>query len=527
MPRKNTMNHRLSLLLGALLCLLLIVGPVWGQTRYQVQDLGTLSGGRAAAAAGLNAAGWVVGTSTGTTLRGFRWPAQGPLLDLGNLPGGVHTRAVAVNARNEIAGASGDTGFLVGTDGILRAITGGGSLGTIPTALSDNGTVVGAAFFGSRTRAFRWSRTGGLRDLGTLPGGDFSIANGIDAAGRVVGESATARGRRAFLWTATAGHRNLGTLGGDFSSAAAIWNGEVVGSATNAAGVRLPFRWTASLGMRALPLPPRAVAGDAVAVGPYGVVGRSYDATGASRAFLWTAAAGSRDLSALLDAGGEGWTLLTATGINSAGQIVGTADYQGATRAYLASPAPTLAAFRLGSEVVGGNEVGGSVELAAPALPGGAFVGLRSSGPAANPNRSVKVTAGTRRIEFRVATAGVASPIWVRITATAGASRREALVRVLPATLQSLSILPATVSGGNRATATITLNGNAPPAGSTVILRNSDPNLATVPATVRIEPNVRSATFEVTTRPVTSRKGVSITAILGNTSRMTTLTLVP
>src|SRR5690349_19736556 len=49
-----------------------------------------------------------------------------------------------------------------------------------------------------------------VTDLGTLPGGSSSWAQGINAAGHVVGYSHDASGRqRAFLWTANGGMRDL------------------------------------------------------------------------------------------------------------------------------------------------------------------------------------------------------------------------------------------------------------------------------------------------------------------------------
>jgi probable HAF family extracellular repeat protein len=41
-----------------------------------------------------------------------------------------------------------------------------------------------------------------IRDLGTLPGGDFSTANGINDRGQIVGQASTAtRALHVFLWT--------------------------------------------------------------------------------------------------------------------------------------------------------------------------------------------------------------------------------------------------------------------------------------------------------------------------------------
>ena len=50
-------------------------------------------------------------------------------------------------------------------------------------------------------RAFLWTRRGGIRNLGTLPGDVYSEAHGINARGQVVGVSCDAAGVcRAFLW---------------------------------------------------------------------------------------------------------------------------------------------------------------------------------------------------------------------------------------------------------------------------------------------------------------------------------------
>jgi uncharacterized membrane protein len=48
--------------------------------------------------------------------------------------------------------------------------------------------------------AFLWE-DGKMTDLGTLPGGDETLANGINTRGQVVGVSVLSGDARAVLWT--------------------------------------------------------------------------------------------------------------------------------------------------------------------------------------------------------------------------------------------------------------------------------------------------------------------------------------
>jgi probable HAF family extracellular repeat protein len=147
-------------------------------------------------------------------------------------------------------------------------------------------------------RAFRWTASGGMQDLGTL-GGTWSGAWGVSADGAVVVGWAfnAAGGYRAFRWTASGGMQDLGTLGGSESAAYGVSadGAVVVGWAENAAGQRRAFRWTASRGMEDLNTTYASLLTDgstlieAYAISPDGryIVGWGYNAaTNRPEAFL-------------------------------------------------------------------------------------------------------------------------------------------------------------------------------------------------------------------------------------------------
>jgi subtilisin family serine protease len=94
------------------------------------------------------------------------------------------------------------------------------------------------------------------------------------------------------------------------------------------------------------------------------------------------------------------------------------------------------------------------------------------------------------------------------------------------ATLSSVGLNPATVTGGSSSTGTVTLSGPASGYGATVNL-SSSASAAMVPASVTVAAGATSANFTATTSAVTASTPVTITAAYGGVMKTASLTVNP
>jgi thermitase len=93
--------------------------------------------------------------------------------------------------------------------------------------------------------------------------------------------------------------------------------------------------------------------------------------------------------------------------------------------------------------------------------------------------------------------------------------------------LDTLSLNPTSVVGGNSATGTVTLTAAAPSGGFVVNLSSSNSSVASVPSSVTVPAGATSANFTVSTTAVSASTNVTITASAGGVSRTATLTVNP
>ncbi len=296
---------------------------------YVLTDLGTL-GGPSAQALDINEAGDIVGSATNAAsrLRAFLW-RSGSMTDLGTI-GGNHSEAVAIS----------DTGHVVGraqTSALkYHAVLWSGGTTTDLTPSSDYAVAYGVNDIGQvvgsidNWKGFHW-QNGVLTLLGDL-GGGCSHAQDIDDSGRIVGASCTPQVNmpHATLWQDGA-IIDLGVAPGMEDSGATAINsvGQIVGTSGFMDKETYEITSRAFLYengvMNVLPVPSKeAYGGDINDSGV--VVGTMRAWGGPSNWHAYVFADGvATNLNSLIPSG-SGLHLKYASGINNAGQIVGTAS---------------------------------------------------------------------------------------------------------------------------------------------------------------------------------------------------------
>jgi Domain of unknown function (DUF4082)/Bacterial Ig-like domain/Bacterial Ig domain len=209
---------------------------------------------------------------------------------------------------------------------------------------------------------------------------------------------------------------------------------------------------------------------------------------------------------------------------NTSASITGT--YGVSKSATLTINAATLSTLtRTPTSVVGGNNSTGTVTLTGKAPSSGAVVNLTSSiTSVAQVPATVTVPSGATSATFTITTSGVASSSSSTISAIYAGVTRTTTITATVATLSSLTLTPSTVTGGNPSTATLTLNGAAPPSGAVVSLRSSNILVATVPISATVSGGAKTVNFTVTTTPVHGTSA-TISGTYRATTRSSTLTV--
>lgn len=333
---------------------------------YQIKDLGTL-GGASSYAAAINTSGQVVGNANiaSGAYKAFLYSGSS-LQNLGTLTGDLNSQALGVNDSGQIVGysmsAAGDSRSFLYSGGMMKDI---GLLAGYEESqaygINNSGQVVGAAYTAdsSSSRAYLYSG-GVLQNLGTLTGGDNSFANGINASGQIVGTSDNASLiYHAFLYSGGV-MQDLGLPVGAYSNSFG-WgvndSGQVVGDVLTTSGHDHAFLYSGGV-MRDIGALAGNTESQAYAINAGGlVVGTSWTNPAQSDARAFVYGAGTMvDLNSRI-APASGWTLQSADGVNSAGQIVGVGLINGQTHGFLLTPTFTTAGDVNFDGIVNGQDI--------------------------------------------------------------------------------------------------------------------------------------------------------------------------
>jgi probable HAF family extracellular repeat protein len=198
-----------------------------------------------------------------------------------------------------------------------------GSLGngSVAFGINSQGDVAGEFFVNlTQAHAFLWTPTGGMQDLGLLPGGTYSAGLAVNGSDEVVGVAdGTGFQQHAFFWTSSGGIEDLGTLGSTTNASIAYGiddAGRIVGGAYDDNNSEYSTAWingtlhklsAKSFGeARAISTTAGYVAG----------LGNKGDA------IVWKKSAGFTDLGRL-----PGGDISFAYGVNNSGDAAGYSDF--------------------------------------------------------------------------------------------------------------------------------------------------------------------------------------------------------
>ena len=180
------------------------------------------------------------------------------------------------------------------------------------------------------------------------------------------------------------------------------------------------------------------------------------------------------------------------------------------------------------SAVIGGQSATGTVTLTTAAPAGGVMINLSNANAAASVPSSVTIPAAATSAIFSVTTNSVAVTTVGNITANYNGVTKSATFTVNPqptAALSALSLNPTNVRGGNSSVGTVTLTAPAPSGGLVVALSSSNSSKAAVPSAVTVLAGSTTATFNITTVPVSRKIVVSISASRGGITKSASLTI--
>jgi hypothetical protein len=194
----------------------------------------------------------------------------------------------------------------------------------------------------------------------------------------------------------------------------------------------------------------------------------------------------------------------------------------------ISSAPPTPVSVTLAKDpLYSGETTWVAVQLTAAVPAGGATINLSSSNPGAVPvPATIAMPGNTAWTQFQVQAGQVTAPTPVTLTAALNSASASAQFTLQPPSLKSLTISPATISGGAQPQGIVMLNGQAPAGGAVVSLSSNSP-MVSPPASVTVAPGSFSASFPIPTSGVTANTTATITASYNGAASQAQVTLTP
>jgi probable HAF family extracellular repeat protein len=334
-------RHRVALVCGAMALPALLLSNAQLSASI-ITGIGALPGDDGADPTAINDNGVIVGNSLSHTsdpcpsrvFHAFVY-SGGTMHAIGSTGGGSQSTANDINNNDVVVGSAVDS---TGT-GHAYTFTGSGPLQLInglsnAEEINDSGAVAG---FGAAVgHGVRFQPPSTIEDLGLIGTDNESVSWAINNSGSVVGYSRrkvnlSITRQRAFVYNGSGPMQDLlGLPSTTFSGAKAINDsGVIVGETWRgpSPSTQSGFRYTGSSPAQTLLLPPGGGSVSVQAINNDGFVVGSLTTSTYTHAMLWRPDNSYVDLDTWLDqvdpAAGASWSLGIATGINSAGMIVG------------------------------------------------------------------------------------------------------------------------------------------------------------------------------------------------------------
>ena len=380
------------------------------------------------------------------------------------------------------------------TPKLMELPTLGGDYG-LAAGINESTEVAGyASSSDSWTHAFRWTEAGGIQDLGAL-GVGYSAALDVNNTGEIVGHTGyTDSTRRAFIWTAGGGMNVIPGAAADSFATAINEVSSVVGAVHDednigTADPPVAQIWYGDGTMAAIPSTLGGVGSIAVGINLANtVVGMAANSSNEFHAFKWTSSGGMQDLGSLgYCNSGDFDSCSVAASINVHGDIVGSAAF-GSDQSH--------AVLWKGSTLYDLNDL----------IPGGAAWEYLSD--AADINNQGCITG-----------AGFVM---------SGSELRRVAYLLVPVVLQKITTSPVVARAGSTLTGTVHLDAEAPFALDIAVHLESLEDAAQLTSdTVTVPEGASSASFDIETFSVETRRTGSLVASFGGTTVSRTLAINP